>query len=199
MIVNGFHWPEKDRHCRQVVFDTTRDIEHALSHCKNMDICVQAGGNCGVWPAWLADHFEAVYTFEPDPENFRCLVQNVPENVVTIQSALGFDRKMIDLHRDPVNCGAYYVEKTGNIPTLRIDDLELPSCDLIVLDIEGMESDAVEGAMLTINAFKPVLMFEDKGLSERYGVRKGAVEDRLGSLGYRVAHRIHRDVIMVHG
>ena len=105
--------------------------------------------SCGVWPAWLADHFETVYTFEPDRENFRCLVQNVPDNVVCFQSALGYQRKLIDLHRDPVNCGAYFVEKEGTIPTLRIDDLELPACDLIVLDVEGMEADALQGAMLT--------------------------------------------------
>ncbi|MGI9411556.1 MAG: FkbM family methyltransferase [Hyphomicrobiaceae bacterium] len=199
MIANGFHWPEKDVHCRQVVFDTTRDMEHALRHCAEMDICVQAGGNCGVWPAWLAEHFETVYTFEPDPENFRCLVQNVPENVITLQAALGMRRETIDLHRDPVNCGAYYVNGAGNIPTLRIDDLELPSCDLIVLDIEGMEADALEGAILTVQTFHPVIMAEDKGLSERYGIAKGAIEARMGDLGYRVAHRIHRDVIMVHG
>lgn len=199
MLVNGFHWPDQDVHCRQVVFDMTRDMEHALSHCRNMDVCVQAGGNCGVWPAWLAEHFEAVYTFEPDPENFRCLVQNVPENVVTLQAAVGFRRGPISLHREPHNCGAYYVDGEGAVPTFRIDDLELSACDLIILDIEGMEAEALEGAVLTINTFHPVLMCEDKGLSERYGVAKGTIEAKMADLGYRVAKRIHRDVIMVHG
>ncbi len=198
MQVNGFEWPKEDIHCRQVVFDRTKDMEYALDHCKGRKIAVQAGGNAGVWPAWLAEKFETVYTFEPDAENFRCLSMNCPENVIKLQAALGFRRETIDLHRDPVNCGAYYVNGEGNIPTLRIDDLELPACDFICLDIEGMESDALEGAILTVKTFHPVLMYEDKGLSERYGVRRGAIEDRMATFGYRVKARIKRDVILVH-
>jgi len=198
MRVNGFEWPDQDIHCKQVVFDTTRDLELALKLCKDTDICVQAGGNCGVWPAWLARKFEVVYTFEPDAENFRCLARNVPSNVVMFQSALGYSRGLVNLRGDRGNCGAYYVNGDGDIPTLRIDDLELPGCDLIVLDVEGMESDAFEGAIVTIDRFKPVLMYEDKGLSERYGVAKGAIENRMKEIGYKVAARIHRDVILAH-
>ena len=199
MQVNGFQWPERDVHCRQVVFNTTRDMEHALNLCTEMNVCVQAGGNAGVWPAWLAEHFHTVYTFEPDPENFRCLVQNVPENVITLQAALGNNHGTIALSGDPANCGAYFVEGEGPIPTLQIDDLHLPACDLIVLDIEGMESMALDGARDTIRRHRPVLLYEDKGLSRRYGVEKGEIEERMAGLGYKVAHRIHRDVILVHG
>ena len=196
MLVNGFEWPNDDVHCRQVVFDRTRDMERALGHCDKLDIAVQAGGNAGVWPSWLADHFNTVYTFEPDAENFRCLSVNCPDNVIKFQSALGFSRKCVDLHREPRNCGAYYVNGPGPIPILRIDDLELPSCDLIVLDIEGMEADAFQGAILTIKAFHPVLMYEDKGLSQKYGVQQGAIELRMKEFGYKVVDRIKRDVIL---
>lgn len=196
MRVNGFEWPERDVHCRQVVFGRTSDMNLALDHCKGRKVAVQAGGNCGVWPAWLAERFETVYTFEPDAENFRCLSMNTPDNVVKFQSALGYGRKTVDLHRDPVNCGAYYVQGEGNIPTLRIDDLELTACDLIVLDIEGMEADALEGAVLTIRSFHPIIQYEDKGLSEKYGVEKGEIENRMKEFGYKVVHRIKRDVIL---
>lgn len=196
MQVEGFEWPERDVHCRQVVFGRAKDMEPALKHCRETDIAVQAGGNAGVWPAWLAERFTAVYTFEPDHENFRCLAQNVPGNVICLQAALGFRRTCVDLYRDHTNCGAYFVNGEGNIPTLRIDDLDLPGCDLIVLDIEGMEADALEGAMTTICRYRPVLMFEDKGLSEKYGVQKGAIEDRMAGLGYNVMSRPHRDVIL---
>lgn len=196
MRVNGFEWPEDDIHCRQVVFDRVVDMERALEHCKERKIAVQAGGNAGVWPAWLAERFETVYTFEPDAENFRCLTENCPDNVVKFQSAVGFVRQCVDLHREKENCGAYYVEGVGHIPVLRIDDLELPGCDLIVLDIEGMEMDALEGAMLTIQTYRPVLMYEDKGLSEKYGVARGEIERRMLGFGYKVMDRIKRDVIL---
>lgn len=196
MQVNGFEWPERDVHCRQVVFDRTKDMELALDLCKGRSIAVQAGGNAGVWPTWLANRFQTVYTFEPDAENFRCLAINCPDNVIKLQSAVGYVRQCIDLHRDPVNCGAYYVESVGNIPVLRIDDLELPGCDLMVLDVEGMEMDAIQGAMLTIQENHPVIMYEDKGLSEKYGVGRGDIERRMAEFGYKVVHRIKRDVIL---
>lgn len=196
MQVNGFEWPFQDVHCRQVVFDRTKDMELALVHCKAFDIAVQAGGNAGVWPAWLAARFKTVYTFEPDAENFRCLSVNCPENVIKFQSALGFRRDNVDLHRDSSNCGAHYVHGEGNIPTLRIDDLELPRCDLIVLDVEGMEAAALEGAILTIRTYKPVIMYEDKGHGEKYGVGKGEIEHRM--IGYKVMGKIKQDVILAH-
>lgn len=196
MQVNGFEWPEQDVHCRQVVFDRTKDMNLALDLCKGRSIAVQAGGNAGVWPAWLAEKFETVYTFEPDAENFRCLAMNCPDNVIKFQSALGFRRENVDLHRDLANCGAYYVAGKGNIPTLRIDDLELPKCDFICLDIEGMEAEALEGAILTLTTFHPVIMYEDKGLSEKYGVGKGEIEQRMAHLGYKVIHRVKRDMIL---
>ncbi|MGI9506782.1 MAG: FkbM family methyltransferase [Geminicoccaceae bacterium] len=197
MEVNGLKWPERDIHCRQVVFNTIGDMEKALQHCGDRQICVQAGGNAGVWPRWLGERFETVYTFEPDAENFRCLVQNVPDNVVCIQAALGNHRGTVGLHREPDNCGAYYVAGAGAIPTLRIDDLGLPACDLIVLDIEGLEAEALAGAVETIGRFRPVLQYEDKGLSVKYGTPKGQIEQIYENFGYRVLARPHRDVILV--
>jgi hypothetical protein len=42
----------------------------------------------------------------------------------------------------------------------RIDDLNLPSCDLIHLDVEGYEAAALQGAIETIKKFKPVVIIE---------------------------------------
>lgn len=86
----------------------------------------------------------------------------------------------------------------GGLPTLCIDDLSLRECDLIYLDIEGYEFRALRGALATIERCHPVIVVEDKGLSERYGSARGDIEKWLGAeFGYRVAARPHKDVVLV--
>lgn len=196
--VNGFKWPANDTECRKVVFNTTRDMHGAIAMCKGYDVVVQAGGNCGVWPAYLAKHFDRVWTFEPDPVNFECLKANVPTNVRYQMAALGENHGRCDLHRIPRNIGAHSVKENGMaFDVLTIDSLGLEKCDYICLDIEGYELKALKGAAATIRKFHPVIQIEDKGLSEPYGTKKGDAERWLASeFGYEVKQRVHRDVIL---
>ncbi|MCX7924066.1 MAG: FkbM family methyltransferase [Clostridia bacterium] len=48
------------------------------------------------------------------------------------------------------------------VPVIRIDDLELPSCHLIKIDVEGMEEKVLRGAVDTINRYRPILYTEDE-------------------------------------
>lgn len=54
----------------------------------------------------------------------------------------------------------YSVGKTQITPMIAIDGLKLNRVDLIKIDIEGMEMDALEGAELTIATHKPQLVIE---------------------------------------
>lgn len=196
--VNGFIWPASDTECRRVVFSTTRDMEAAIKLAKGRKCAVQAGGNCGVWPAYLAKKFDVVYTFEPDATNYACLVQNVPENVVSANYALSDRVGMVGMVRDMRNIGAHYIDEDGDeLATAKIDGLNLDACDYICLDVEGFEMAALRGAVDTIRKFHPVIQCEDKGLSNKYGYEKGAIEKWLAfHFGYKVEARIHRDVIL---
>lgn len=192
--VNGFYWPEEDKDCRSIVFHSVSELDLALKYVSGRTLAVQAGGNCGVWPAHLAKVFERVITFEPDETNYSCLVRNVPANVDAVRAALGDVREAVGLHTEARNIGAHYVDGSGTIQQIVLDDLELKACDFLCLDIEGMEPLAIKGAQKTIDRFRPVILVEDKGLSERYGVPR----DWSSSLdGYSVAARIARDVLLV--
>ncbi len=189
-------WPADDVECLRAARAQVADLEQVYPYCKGFRVAVQAGGNCGVWPAALIKRFEFVYTFEPDPTNFRCLCANAPyENVYKFNAALGQFHETIELSRKADNAGAHYVSGAGMIPTLRIDDLGLKVCDLICLDIEGREHAAIMGAMETIINRRPVIVLEDKGLSAKYGIAKGYVRDVIVGLGYRVEGRLRRDII----
>lgn len=163
---------------------------------KGRDVVIQAGGNCGIFPKMLSRHFKTVYTFEPDEENFNCLELNVTEkNVYAYPWALGAKGGWTDLHRDPANAGAHYMEGTGAIPVLTIDEMEYAACDLIALDIEGAEILALMGAEKTINKFKPTIIIEDKGHCKRFGYSPLELKGWLNNHGYRAVSICLRDTI----
>lgn len=70
--------------------------------------------------------------------------------------------------------------------------------DLLCLDVEGYELPALQGGENVIQHHRPVVVVEDKGLSQRYGYQKGDVIQWLRSRGYVVAEKIKRDVVLVH-
>jgi FkbM family methyltransferase len=196
-------WPDQDEKCRAVVFDWAADLEVAYKHCKQFRTGIQAGGNMGVWPWLLAKKFKDVFTFEPDPRLLPHLMQNLHglDNVVKMHCGL-WDRRATCLIADekPNNLGAQYVvpKIDGPIQLQAIDDFEFYDVDLIYLDIEGAEMKALRGAVKTIYDWRPTIVVEDKGLSDKFGSRKGDIERWLArEFGYRVAARPHRDVVMV--
>lgn len=153
--------------------------EGILKYVKSFNVCVQAGGNCGMYPRLLSNMFKNVYTFEPDALNFHCLVNNCQsENIYKFNSALGETNKLLRVHSiSNDNVGMHKVKDDGvcNVPTFTIDQLSLTQCDFIQLDCEGYEPNVVLGAMDTITKFKPVISLE---------TMDNTIEQLLFPLGY---------------
>lgn len=201
-LEQGLLWPDDDQKCAAAVFGTVPDIHHAFNHVRATQLVVQAGGNMGVWPRALSGLFSRVVTFEADPRNYRALVWNTTgyDNILAMPCALGGRQSWVSTEAPPSeegNAGALRVGRGDTVPMIALDSLQLPACDMIYLDIEGFEFDALVGATETIIRHRPVIAFEDKGLSEHYGVKKGAAEHYLSGLKYKVVARPHRDVVMV--
>lgn len=197
---DGTWWPSKCVESRLNSEFTFNDISTVIAACNGKKTAIQAGGNVGIWPREFARHFEKVISFEPDELNFECMVKNTEnnDNLTIYNTALGDKVGEAALVRASHNCGAHYVKDGSEFRVMTIDSLDLDSCDLIQLDIEGYEMNALKGAVETISAFHPVIMVEDKGLSQRYGTCKGDIEKWLEPMGY-IQHAVTgRDVIFVH-
>jgi FkbM family methyltransferase len=204
-FINGFKWPAHDTHCAEVVFDSLKDLDRAISHTKNKRTVIQAGGNCGVWASHLAKIFSQVWTFEPDSDNYHCLSYNTMKyrNVFCSNSALGSNPGQVSLERERGNCGAHAVSTSHSrecIPLNVLDDYDpriIGIVDLIYLDVEGYELHAVVGATQLIARCKPIIAVEDKGLSERYGVAKGDVLRYIrDTFNYEVIDEYGRDYVL---
>jgi FkbM family methyltransferase len=194
-LIKGYWWPDTDQQCHPVVPGQVQDLEHAIKYCDQFRTCIQAGGNVGIWPNYLLTYFEKIFTFEPDIDNFKCLKNNcTSKNIVARHAALADKPGSTGMEVDPKNVGAHRILGDGDIPVFTIDEFDFDNVDLIVLDIEGTEPQALEGAKKTIEKYKPVIMVEDKGLSEHYGVSKGWSHKFPG---YKVVKEVHRDVILV--
>jgi FkbM family methyltransferase len=186
-LVDDIYWPTKSLHTLNPTKQTLKMFEALEPFLKNKNTMVQAGGNCGITIKPFTTQFKSIYTFEPEPTNFLCLCLNVTErNVCKIQSCLGNNHDLVDLGFVGDDCGSAHINKSGNIPTLKIDDLNLNDCDLIMLDIEGYELYALMGAEQTIVKYKPLICVEVyNDWMNRYNYSYPDLANYLSKFGYK--------------
>jgi FkbM family methyltransferase len=191
-------WPRYDRHCWNYMHQYRTPPEffdELMTHVDSNSIVVQAGGNCGQYVRLFSRLFETVYTFEPDPVNFLCLTLNCGNNVIKTQACVGNEKKFVNINRSG-DAGAIHVAGQGNIPTVIIDELNLPACGLIQLDIEGYELFALQGAQHTIEKYHPLLMIEwCEDWANRYDTNKDMRDTFLSDLGYSQILANHSDTV----
>ncbi len=181
------------------------ELEQVITMTPKHRVVVQAGGNLGVWPKRLAQAFKTVYTFEPSADLFDIMHRNAPEsNIIRFQAALGEVHELVHMSRErrdgklrPPHEGITHVDGPGVVPTLRVDDLELPVCDLLCLDLEGWELYALRGAKATIQRCQPVIMVEVNEHIKEVGFTQENVREFLRSHDYRHCLRFVADDVWV--
>ncbi len=173
-ITDGFMWPVRLQEAKYAILQDVKHMDRFLAYVPRTNIALQAGGNVGVYPAHLARRFQHVHTFEPDPESYRCLVENIgmgKGNINAVNAALGEADSQLS---------------TGNaVQTRTIDGLDLHALDLLWLDVEGGELKALQGAEKTIEKFRPAVIIDDRGhagdwlLSHGYAATMKIGNDKL--------------------
>lgn len=182
-------WPKYDIETQEYLnrYDDSPDV--IASHVENRGIMVQAGGNCGYYVKKFAKMFDTVYTFEPDPLNFICLTINTSlcKNVYRYQACVGDQHQMVSMATLDDQCGALHIgQEAGLTPTLTIDDLNLPGCDLIQLDTEGFEYYGLLGAKNTIDKYHPIICIEwSTNWAGRYGVQYDMIKQLFTDWQYK--------------
>jgi FkbM family methyltransferase len=122
-----------------------------------------------------------VYAFEPQRLIFQLLCANVAlnscTNVFTHQAAVGaLSDTLLVPWLDPAhshNFGGLSLldsRKGELVPLITIDSLGLQDCQFIKLDVEGMETEALRGAVATIGRFRPILYVENDRQAQSAGL-----------------------------
>ncbi|NDD82995.1 FkbM family methyltransferase [bacterium] len=190
---NTWTWPIKDEGAWDWL-QYEKDLpDRIMPYVKNKDCCITAGAHTGVYAYQYARIFNKVFAFEPHPVNFYCLSENViEENVIKFQACLSNQRKMVGLHTEHIpNSGGYYVVPGNLCMTMLIDDIPVQP-DLIHLDVEGHEFEALSGAINILSTSSPTIVIET---IPNYSTEKA--EKLLYSLGYKVAEKLRHDTIFV--
>lgn len=145
-------------------------------------IAIDGGANIGAfavdWAKSIATYGQVI-AVEPQERIFYALAGNITINncinAACIHAALSDHVGVIDMpvpnyeapgnfggvsYKNAHNGSGQHIVDTAPVRCITIDSLGLERCDLIKLDLEGMEIAALKGAEKTIKACHPVLVVE---------------------------------------
>jgi FkbM family methyltransferase len=198
--ISGLWWPADCKptapaHALRHVADSRFAIAKAADFTK---VAIQAGGNVGLWPLEMSEYFDAVHTFEPEPDTFRFLeanTQHVP-NIQRYPLALGAEAGRCAIKRRSL--GAHRVVDGDAVAVVTLDDMfpaDVFPVGLIQLDVEGYELPILQGAMRLLAAHRPVLQLELRDLGGKYGWEEKDLWRFLGQFGYRHQRSVGPDSV----
>jgi len=158
-------------------------------------VVIDAGANIGSFTLFFGQAVGRdglVHAFEPQRVIYHILCANLAlnrlHNVISHWGAVGAAQGRITVPKvdygKTYNFGGMSLTEGGDgeqVPILTIDGLGLERCDLIKIDVQGMEGEVLAGAVETIERFQPVLYVEND-LKEK----SGALIGQLFDMGYRL-------------
>lgn len=163
---------------------------------KNM---VDIGANVGYYSLSLSKVFKQVYAFEPTPVAYHALCGGIALNgysyhVHPYEMAIGNECQVgtqtLQIVAEDAGGNSFTnplnSEKINNdiiVPCNTLDSFDLQDISYIKIDVEGNELEVLEGAVNTINKYKPFISIEiwDKDF---YKDKREKVLNYLSALGY---------------
>lgn len=152
--------------------------------------CLDIGANIGCISQALLGAGEDVLSFEPQPEVYKVLEENVRNLGGQVYNlALGSNVGQVDMPK------VYYSEKGNfgglgigtnlgrgtykvNVATLNDWNFDAP-VKFMKIDVEGYELEVLKGAKSVIDFYKPIMYIEDDRADKSYALRK-YIREELG-------------------
>jgi FkbM family methyltransferase len=150
-----------------------RVYEHGPVAVRPGDVVIDGGAHIGAWTRLALNQGAAqVIAFEPQAENAQLLRRNVASEIISskailFEAALWAEPGELTLHLHPQESAGHTVLplsrawETERVRAVTIDEsvdrLRLNRVDLIQLDVEGAEEQALAGARETLARFAPRL------------------------------------------
>jgi FkbM family methyltransferase len=183
-------------------------------------VAVDCGANIGVhtveWSRYM-NGWGSVIAIEAQERVFYALAGNIAVNncfnaraiQAVVSSRTGTMRIPALDHQKPASFGSLeLVKRSGSeqigqpidyselasvdTPVITLDSLALSRCDLIKIDVEGMELSVLEGAAHTIERHRPVIHVE------MIKTAPDALKSRLAAIGYQTFD-VGQNCLAIHG
>jgi FkbM family methyltransferase len=156
-------------------------------------LCLDIGANIGCITQALMQSDKDVVAFEPQPEVFKLLQENMSFSEKklkcrAINAAVGDKVGEVEMpkvyYSAKGNFGGLGIGMTGvygtyKVPCVTIDSYGFSNVSFMKIDVEGYETEVLEGATETILKYRPVLYIEDDRIENRSKLRK-----KISDLGY---------------
>lgn len=170
---------------------------------------VDIGAFCGYYTLLASHHTGTkgrVYAFEPHPQNYSYMLQNVKENdcnnVIPIAKAVSNDGGNISLVQDR-EADHHWISynpsgNVVNVPRISLDEFFAkegwPPVDLVKMDIEGSEKAALEGMKELSDRNSGMRLIMEYALDNirRAQTSPEALADILQDLGFEYGYIIER-------
>lgn len=168
-------------------FNLTEEETFLTNHnFKGMTV-YDIGGYIGIHSIFFADAVREngkVITFEPNPTNFREIAFNLKinnfKNVQVFPLGIGKERGILELNIDPIrysrssfnqnNQNLSFKKTESRKAKVKIDSIDnlikekaIPPPNFVKIDVEGFESEVIQGMIHTIEIYKPDLFIEIHG------------------------------------
>ena len=136
-----------------------------ISHLPNKRTFVDVGANVGIWSLPMTQHFKKIISYEPSRQNIECIKSNIPEGIELREKAVADFAGEAKFHQAGKNCGDGKLCREGvkssyTVPVVKLDDEGLDNVDMIKIDTQGWELDALKGMTELIKSWRPWIMFE---------------------------------------
>jgi len=161
-------------------------LDSAIKKTTQRRVAVDIGAHYGVMSYTLSKLFDEVHAFEIDPDVHACLQQNIKNfsmtNVIAHPFGLGDKKQQVGLKKKASKTFSTHVDLTASenlVPIRTLDSFGLKNVDLIKIDAEGFEPFIIQGGLNTIKKYKPVILYEDKGHSQRYENSYGILDSTV--------------------
>lgn len=158
-------------------------------------VFIDVGAHLGGFTIRAARRCRLVIALEPDPRNYRYLVENIRLNNLTNVVALP-----IAAYSEACTLTLWLGRRSGEsslladwdvtdaavkVPARRLDDavemVGVDRVDLVKVDVEGAEHHVLEGAVNVLRKYRPILLLEIHGRGQWERASK-----LLSALGYRL-------------
>lgn len=164
-------------------------------------LALDVGANEGSFTRLLAERFEWVHAFDPNPQILPVLRELVSrpecENVRLYEYAIHREPSLVTLHLYPgPEHASVYPRQRGpaeskiQVVASSLDALHYsdggPAVDFIKIDVEGGEADVLVGAERTLRQHRPQLLIEIHNLDNLWFSQRW-----LAKRGYQVEHIPH--------